>query len=154
MRLGWGPAIEEADAALIRGPIPVHHQFVFPHGAFLSGEVTPVLDFDASTKERPVQQRDKTTGEPVWSVAVTNASPDVRAADKTVSVKIVAAVAPEMPPVPAAMAALGLPFVPVEFVDLAVTPYVNSANNRLAFSFRARGFRPLAVARSQEASRS
>ncbi len=71
--LGRGPAIEEADAALIRGPIPVHHQFVFPHGAFLSGEVTPVLDFDASTKDRPVQQRDKTTGEPVWSVAVTNA---------------------------------------------------------------------------------
>ncbi|MEO3853535.1 plasmid replication, integration and excision activator [Acrocarpospora sp. B8E8] len=133
----------------IRGPIPVQHAFVFPAGAYLSGEVSAVLDFEASTKDRPVQSRDKVTGEPLWAVAVTNGSADVKAADKTVSVKIVSAVAPEVPPVPPAMAALGLPFIPVEFVDLTVTPYVNSANSRLAYSFRARGFRAAGVGKSE-----
>jgi hypothetical protein len=47
----------------MQGPIPVDFGFVFPHGAFIRGEVEPVRDFDKSTKDNQVQARDKGTGE-------------------------------------------------------------------------------------------
>ncbi|MFD0657048.1 hypothetical protein [Thermocatellispora tengchongensis] len=53
------------------------------------GDVTPVFDFDASTRERQVQARDKTTGEPVWSVPVMDGDPSVKAASKTMAIKFV-----------------------------------------------------------------
>jgi hypothetical protein len=43
---------------------------------------------------------------------------------------------PGLPPAPPS----GLPFVPVEFAGLTVTPYVNQAG-RLAYSFKATGVR-------------
>ena len=64
-----------------------------------------------------------------------DADPAVKAAGKTVSVKILAPVQP-VPPAPIA----GLPFTPVEFEQLAVTPYVNQSG-RLAYSIRVRGMR-------------
>ena len=78
----------------LQGPIPVAFGHVFPHGAFAVGVVEPVRDFDRSTKERPVQEMDKNTGEPVWSLMVLDADPEARAASKTVKVKITASVAP------------------------------------------------------------
>lgn len=119
----------------LQGPIPVAFEQVFPHGCYLVGEVEPVKDFDASKSGRFVQARDKTTGEPVWQVAVMDADPAVKAGNKTVSVKILAPVQP-VPPAPIA----GLPFTPVEFDDITVTPYVN-ATGRLAYSVRARVMR-------------
>ncbi|MDF5756182.1 plasmid replication, integration and excision activator [Spongiactinospora sp. TRM90649] len=117
----------------LHGPIPVTFAHLFPHGCYLVGEVEPVKDFDASTRERFVQSRDKHTGEPVWQVAVMDADPTLKAARKTVSVKILAAEQPVLPP-----AVAGLPFTPVEFDDITVTPYVHSGTNRLAYSIRVR----------------
>jgi hypothetical protein len=60
---------------------------VFPFGAYVVSEVEPVRDFDKSTRERPVQQRDKESGLPVWSVSVLDADPAARKSDRTVTVK-------------------------------------------------------------------
>jgi hypothetical protein len=66
-----------------------------------------------------------------------DADPTLKPAQKTVAVKILAPVQP-VPPAPMA----GLPFTPVEFDGMSVTPYVN-ANGRLAYSIRVREMRAL-----------
>ena len=111
---------------------------VFPHGAYVVSEVEPVRDFDKSAPGRPVQQLDKESGLPVWSVSVLDADPDARSKDKTVVVKIAATHQP-VPPDTAA----GLPFRPVEFDGLTVTPYVqeNGGRARVAYSLRANAMR-------------
>ncbi|WP_406319589.1 plasmid replication, integration and excision activator [Streptosporangium sp. NBC_01639] len=120
----------------IQGPIPISFDQVFPHGCYIVGEVEQVKDFTASTGGRTVYAKDKTTGEPVWQVAVMDADPTVKAGQKTVAVKILSAVQP-VPP-----ASLpGLPFVPVEFDAMTVTPYVGQNTGRLAWSIRARAMR-------------
>ncbi|SFK30808.1 hypothetical protein SAMN05216275_12210 [Streptosporangium canum] len=119
----------------LQGPIPVSFDQVFPHGCYVVGEVEPVKDFDASTNGRFVQARDKTTGELVWQVAVMDADPTVKPGQKTVAVKILAPVQP-VPPAPMP----GLPFTPVEFDHLTVTPYVNGTG-RLAYSIKVRAMR-------------
>ncbi|NRQ36293.1 plasmid replication, integration and excision activator [Nonomuraea sp. NN258] len=119
----------------LQGPIPVTFSMVFPHGCYVVGDVEPVKDFDASTNGRFVQARDKTTGEPVWQVAVMDADPTLKPAQKTVAVKILAAAKPTPP-----AATPGMPFTPVEFEHLTVTPYVNPAG-RLAYSIRVREMR-------------
>jgi hypothetical protein len=50
-------------------------------------------------------------------------------------VKVTAQAQPTLPPAPP-----GMPFVPVEFTGMAVTPYVNQAG-RLALSLKATGVR-------------
>ena len=128
----------------LQGPIPVEFGAVFPRGAFAAGEFEAVRDFDASTAERFVQSADKATGLPLWSVEVIDADPEARS--KTVKVKVTAQAQPVLPPAPA-----GMPFVPVEFTGLAVTPYVNQAG-RLAYSLKATGVRaPGRAARAGEA---
>lgn len=111
---------------------------VFPHGAYVVSEVEPVRDFDKSAPGRPVQQLDKETGLPVWSVSVLDADPEARSKEKTVVVKIAATHQPVPPE-----AAAGLPFRPVEFDGLTVTPYVqeNGGRPRVAYSIRAAGMR-------------
>ncbi|GAA4599111.1 hypothetical protein GCM10023194_78290 [Planotetraspora phitsanulokensis] len=119
----------------LQGPIPVTFDMVFPHGCYVVGEVEQVKDFDASTNGRFVQARDKQTRELVWQVAVMDADPTLKPAQKTVAVKILAPVQPA-PPAPMA----GLPFTPVEFDGVSVTPYVNQSG-RLAYSIRVREMR-------------
>ncbi len=116
------------------GRFKITHGDLFPHGAYLVSEVEPVRDFDKSTRERPVQALDKETGLLVWSVSVLDADPDARKDSKTVTVKLVA---PHQPVPPEA--APGLPFRPVEFDGLTVTPYLDDKRNRVAYSFRATG---------------
>ncbi|NDL60973.1 plasmid replication, integration and excision activator [Phytoactinopolyspora mesophila] len=122
----------------INGPIPVDFGAVFPHGAYVIGEVVPEVDFDSSTKENRVQKRDKTSGLPVWQVPVMDADPDARKGQREVTVKVIADVQPVPPETVAS-----LPFRPVEFTDMTVTPYVdtNGARPRQAFSLRASGLR-------------
>lgn len=117
----------------LQGPIPVAFGQVFPHGAYAVGEIEPVRDFDRSSGQNFVQELDKTSGQPVWSVLVLDADPEARAASKTVKVKLIAPVAPVLPEAPA-----GLPVNPVEFEQMAVTPWVNDSG-RLAYSLRAKG---------------
>ncbi len=117
----------------LQGPIPVEFADVFTHGAFAAGGFEPMRDFDASSGDRFVQAKDKVTGQPVWVVEVIDADPAAR--DKTAKVKIAAPVQPVLPAGPA-----GMPFVPVEFAGMTVTPYVNQAG-RLAYSLKAAGVR-------------
>ena len=128
------------------GPIPVEFGHVFPRGAFAAGGFEPVRDFEASKAGRFVQAKDKASGLPVWVVEVIDADPQAR--DKTARVKVAAADQPVLPP-----AVAGMPFVPVEFTGLTVTPYVNQAG-RLAYSLKAAGVRALSrAARSGQDAR-
>ncbi|MDA0635950.1 plasmid replication, integration and excision activator [Nonomuraea sp. CA-218870] len=130
----------------IQGPIPIAFEHVFPHGCYLVGEVEQVKDFTASTGGRTVFAKDKTTGELVWQVAVMDADPAAKLAQKTVAVKIIAPVQP-VPPTPAP----GLPITPVEFEQMTVTPYVHQTTGRLAYSLRARAMRaPRSVAQGKQ----
>jgi hypothetical protein len=117
----------------VQGPIPVEFASVFPRGVFAAGAFEPVRDFEASKAGRFVQSKDKQSGLPVWVVDVIDADPAAR--DKSVRVKVAASDQPVLPAAPA-----GLPFVPVEFTGLTVTPYVNQSG-RLAYSLRAAGVR-------------
>jgi len=107
---------------------------VFPHGAFVVGEVEKIKDFDKSTPEKFVQAIDKESGVALWSVSVLDADPAARKNEKTVTVKITAKVQPVPPD------AVGdLPFRPVEFDGLVVVPYVleGPGRPRVAYSLRA-----------------
>ena len=118
----------------VQGPIPVEFGQVFPRGVYATGGFEAVRDFDASKAGgRFVQSKDKNSGLPLWQVDVID--PDPAARDKSVRVKVAAADEPVLP-APTA----GVPFVPVEFAGLTVTPYVSQAG-RLAYSLRATAVR-------------
>ena len=121
----------------IKGAIPMAHDDVFPHGCYMVGDVQAMRDFDRSTKDQAVQAVDRETGVLVWAVDVVDADPEAR--ERTVRIKVLAPVQPVPPE-----AAPGVPFRPMEFEGLTVTPYVAttaSGRSRLAWSFRARGMR-------------
>lgn len=117
----------------IQGPIPVEFGQVFPRGAYAAGGFEPVRDFEASKGGRFVQSKDKTTSLPLWVVDIIDGDPSAR--EKTARVKVAAASQPALPSPPA-----GVPFLPVEFTGLTVTPYVTQAG-RLAYSLKATGVR-------------
>lgn len=100
----------------------VAHDEVFPFGAYLVSEVTPVYDFDKSTRESKVQDFDKESGLPVWSVDVLDADPEAPKKSKTVSVKISAKVQPVPPSNDGTT-----PFTGVVFEGLTATPWVDSS---------------------------
>jgi len=116
--------------------LKISHGDVFGLGAYVVGDVEAVRDFEKSTRERAVQAVDKESGLLVWSVSVLDADPEARKDMKTVTVKISAPVQP-IPP----EAMPGVPFRPVEFEGLTVTPYLDDKRNRIAYSFRATGMR-------------
>ena len=119
--------------ALQNAGIPVAFDFVLPAGAYAES-VEPVRDFDASKPgTASVQARDKLTGHPLWTVNVYD--PDPQARTKALKVKIAAPVQPVLPE-----AVGGMPFRPVEFDGMTVTPYVND-KGRLAYSYRATAVR-------------
>jgi hypothetical protein len=118
-------------------PLPVNFDQVFPEGAFVTGDVEPVRDFDAKGS-MPVQKKDKATGLPMWQVSVHDADSSSRGAAKAVKVVVLDERQP-VPPHPLD----GLPFRPVEFDGLTVTPYVaeGAGRPRVAYSIRARAMR-------------
>ncbi|GII63488.1 hypothetical protein Skr01_35730 [Sphaerisporangium krabiense] len=105
---------------------------VFPSGCYMVGEVEQVKDFEASTPGKPVWARDKDTGDFLWQITVLDCAPDAR--DKTLKVKVTSPVQP-VPPAPLQ----GLPFIPVEFDGMTVTPWQNG--QRIAYSIKAREMR-------------
>ena len=127
-----------------QGAIPVEFGTVFPDGAYAAGGIEAVRDFERSSKDRVIQQVDKVTGLPLWVVEVIDA--DEQARQRTVKVKIAAAVQPVLP-----SSAPGSPFTPVEFEGLTATPYVDAdrchardtgkCGARLAYSLKAAGVR-------------
>jgi hypothetical protein len=128
----------------IQGGIPVTQDVVFPNGAFVIGEVTPVEDFDAAQAAREAgrsadtQARDKTSGVRLWQVRVIDADESARKGQAEMTVKIAA----EHQPVPPE-SLTGLPFRPVEFDGLVAMPWVDTTRGRprVAWSLRASGMR-------------
>ncbi len=115
------------------GPLRVECDEVFPHGVGIVGAVTPLADFDASTRENRVQARDKESGLPVWVVDVIDFDPEAR--ERTLKVKVAASVQP-VPPA----AVAGTPVRPVLLEGLTVTPYIKDGNRpRIGYSLRATG---------------
>ena len=118
------------------GRFKIEHGDMFSHGAYLVSDVEPVRDFDKSRPGAPVQATDKESGLPVWAAVVLDGDPDARKEAKTVTVKIAAEYRPIPPEAPS-----GMPFRPVEFDGLTVTPYVDDKRGRVAYSYRASGMR-------------
>lgn len=117
----------------------VTHDEVFPHGAYLVGEVTQVVDFDKSTRETKYQQFDKDTGLPMWQVDVLDADPEAKRASRAVTIKF----AVKVQPVPPANDSES-PFTPVVFEGMTALPYVEQVSesfSRIAWSFRALAMR-------------
>ena len=118
--------------------MPIEFRTVFPYGAFMVGEVTPVRDYDRSTRENPVQQLDPETELPLWQVEVVDADPDATKATRTMAVKVAAKVQPVPPP-----AQDGVPFRPVEFDRMTATAYIEEKGDfrKIVYSLRASGVR-------------
>jgi hypothetical protein len=118
--------------------IPMEFGQVFPAGAFVTGPVEPVPDFDQGSGRNRPQKHDRESGLPMWTVPVLDADETARPAQRSVKVNILAAVQPVPPD-----ALPGTPIRPVEFDAMTVTPYVaeGSGRPRVAYSLRARGMR-------------
>ncbi len=118
-------------------PLPVGFGQAFPEGAFVTGDVEPVRDFDAKGS-MPVQKKDKNTGLPMWQVSVHDPDDNARGAAKAVKVVVLDERQPVPPPT-----LDGLPFRPVEFDGMTITPYVaeGAGRPRVAYSIRARAMR-------------
>jgi hypothetical protein len=113
---------------------------VFPYGAFVVSEVTPLRDFDRSTADNPVQAVDADNGERVWLVEVIDVDPDTRRSDRHLTVKLTGPVSPTLPALPSGFQD-NFPFRPVEFTGLTGTPWVDDSGPRarLSWSLRATG---------------
>jgi hypothetical protein len=71
---------------MFQGPIPIEFGRFFPDGAYVAGPIEKLRDFDRSKGDRIVQQQDKNTGLPLWTVDVIDADPQAR--QRTVKVKV------------------------------------------------------------------
>ena len=119
---------------------------VFAGGvAYAMGGVEPEKDWERSTPAKFVQKTDPSTGLRVWSVVVADpASASQR------KIKILCDDEPVIPE-----PSTGLPFVPVEFVGLALRPWLDDrgcrqregrrCGCRIEMSVRARGVRAIPV---------
>src|SRR5262245_39253624 len=139
---------------LIPTRFPVDFGEVFPFGAFVLG-VEPSMAFSADPSVPKVQERDKETGQLVWTVRALDANEEAAKFGAEFKVKITA----DYQPVPPEKIA-GFPFAPVEFVGLTITPYANN-KGRIAHSFRAtamqapgtgRTTKPAGASREQKAA--
>jgi hypothetical protein len=159
------------------GAIPVSFEKVFPHGAWMEGEVRAVKDFQRSVRKtatnpgQDVQQALRgADGEPlrddeglpvlVWEVDVYDPDPD--AFEKRLKVKIHAARQPVPPE-----ALEDSPFRRIEFEGLAVQPWVNQdrckgperdgerhrCRARQAYSLRATGIVAVGAASASKSTR-
>jgi hypothetical protein len=123
----------EVPTMALAGAFKIDCGEAFPFGLGVVGEVQPLADFDASTKDNRVQARDKDTGMPLWTVDVLDFDPEAR--EKTVKVKVAAAVMPTLPDT-----LPGTPIRPVVLEGLKVTPYIKEGNRpRIGYSLRATG---------------
>ena len=122
----------------IKKRMQLQHSDVFPEGAFLKGEVTPVADYNAEPRgdgTRP-QQVDKDTGLLVWQATVLDADEEAGKRDTAVTVKFLAKVQP-VPPENKS----GMPWTPVEFTGLTALAWIDDSGMRprIAWSYRAEG---------------
>jgi hypothetical protein len=110
----------------IKGAIPVAFDDVYPHGAFGSGEVEKVKDWDRSSAKEFVQAEveamDPGSGEvvrlPAWSVVILDGDPTEKADPVVVQV-----LSRHQPVLPEPVA--GLPFRPVVLEGMVIEAVVN-----------------------------
>lgn len=119
--------------------IQIPHSAYFPSGAFVTGSPEPVRKYSDSGSVTDEQDKDRSTGLPLWSIRVLDPDPEARKGQGEVQVKIASSSAPALPP-----SLPNLPFHPVEFEDLFVTAYVSTSSGRprVAWSLRASGMKP------------
>jgi hypothetical protein len=119
---------------------PIPFDLVFPYGAYLVSEVSPVFDYERSTKETKVQQADPETGLLLWQVDVLDADPEAKKSTKTVSVKIPAKVQPVPPGNDTPF-----PFTPVVFEGMTALPWIEETGNfsKISWSLKATAIRPV-----------
>src|SRR5262249_42892315 len=79
----------------IREFFPIRFEVVFPHGAYLNSEVMPVFAYEDGKKMGQAVHPE--TGERMWSVTVIDGDPELKAADKAVTVKLISGVQPVPP---------------------------------------------------------
>lgn len=113
--------------------------------AYAMGQVEPEKDWERSSPTKFVQKVDQATGLKVWSLVV--ADPGSATQRK---IKLLCDDEPVIPPAPS-----GMPFVPVEFLGLAVRPWLDDrgckprdgkrCGCRVELSMRARGVRAAGV---------
>lgn len=125
----------------VQGPFQVGFDHMFPLGLYAVGGVLPLFDFGASSKENKVQQRDRDTGLPMWTVDAIDSDPEAR--EHSFKVKVIADHPPVLPdPAP------GSPFIPIALEGLSVTPYLKETGTdektgqiryKIAYSLRATG---------------
>lgn len=130
----------------LQSGIPVSFEAYFPRGAFMVGGIEAVVKW-SDDGQRQGQDLDKNSGHPLWQVRVIDADPEARKGQNEVTVKIASIAEPTAPP-----EANGLPFRPVFFDGLTVTPYVKETGGRprVAFSLRAREMKPAGKPRGGE----
>ena len=68
--------------------LPVEFGTVFPFGAYMVGEISPVRDYDRSTRENVIQAVDPDTGLLLWAVDVVDADPEATKSNRTMTVKV------------------------------------------------------------------
>ena len=81
----------------LQSAIPVSFEVFFPRGAFVVGEVEPVVKW-SDDGERQGQDLDKISGQPLWQVRVIDADPDAKKGQGEVTVKIVSISEPQLRP--------------------------------------------------------
>lgn len=123
--------------------VPIKTGDAFPHGAyvFATTEVKPARDFEKSSREQFVQQIDRESELPVWTIDVLDADPEAQGKNAAITVRIVSQYKPMLPE-----SVIG-PLREIEFEGLTATPYVDAqrcngggrCRARLAWSFRATG---------------
>lgn len=114
--------------------LPLDFATVFPHGAFMVGDIEPLRDFDKSTRDNPVQAVDSETGVLVWAVEIVDGDPEATKASRTMTVKVQASVKPVL------TRSQDTPFTPVEFKNLVGTPWIEQVGenfSRVNWSLRA-----------------
>jgi hypothetical protein len=115
----------------IRQRFAVEHRDVFPAGVFLKGPVSPVWDFERSTKDARVQAVDvnkagEGTGLLLWEATFVDGDADASKAETAIKVKFAAKVQPVPPE-----NKTPFPFTPVEFVGLTALPYIDDTGQRV-----------------------
>lgn len=90
----------------IQSAIPVSFEAFFPRGAFVVGEVEPIVKW-SDDGQRQGQDLDKNSGYPLWQVRVIDADPDAKKGQGEVTIKIASISEPQLPP-----ELNGLPFRP------------------------------------------
>jgi hypothetical protein len=120
---------------------PVDFDELFPQGAYIVGEVTPVTEYQSQedkARNRPVRPRvDEVTGLPLFKVTIADPSAE-KDRDKSITVEI----ASKVQPVPPA-AVNGLPFRPVVLEGLTMQPRAEASGQAkwITWVVRATGLR-------------